>query len=101
MRIVMRDLGRSRPLSPELSDALIKGLIQAQLRLALRLSLVVAVGLGGLPLLFHFARQIHPAVPWVLLGVLAYPFLFLVGYAYVRFAEQNERDFAALVKRDT
>ncbi len=100
-RIVMRDLKKGRPLSTELSDTLIRGLIQAQLRLALRLAIVVAVGLGGLPLLFQLARQIHPVVPWLLLGVLAFPFLFLVGYAYVRFSEQNERDFAALVKRDS
>jgi hypothetical protein len=38
-------------------------------------------------------------LPWLLLGVLAYPFLLLVGWVYVRMAERNERDFAELVER--
>lgn len=99
-RIVMRDIARQRTVSQDLSDTLLKGLIRAQLALALRLSIVVIAGLGGLPLLFSITNT-HHIVPWVLLGVLAYPFLFLVGYAYVRLAEQNERDFTALVKRDS
>lgn len=102
-RIVLRDVtrNRQRPIPPDLADTLVRGLIRAQLSLAVRLSIVVAVGLGGLPLLFHLAPQLHPGVPWLLLGLLAYPFLFLVGYAHVRLSEQNERDFAALVKRDS
>jgi hypothetical protein len=35
----------------------------------------------------------------VLLGVAAYPFLFAAGWVYVRLAERNERDFAAVVER--
>jgi hypothetical protein len=31
--------------------------------------------------------------------VLAYPFLFAVGAAYVRLAERTERDFTELVER--
>ena len=98
-RIVIRDIARQRTVPPDLRDTLLKGLIRAQLRLALRLSVIVAAGLGGLPLLFSIAHT-HELLPWLLLGVLAYPFLFLIGYVYVRHAEQNERDFAALVKRD-
>jgi hypothetical protein len=112
-RVVLREVSEQRSVTQDLQeqtrvgDALLRGLIQAQLALALRLSVVVAVGLGGLPLLFSTAPPIGRAtvwgisVPWLLLGVLAYPFLFLVGYTYVRLAEQNERDFSALVKRDS
>lgn len=99
-RIVMRDIARQRAITHDLSDTLVKGLIRAQLALALRLSIVVIVGLGGLPLLFSIL-PVPRYVPWLLLGILAYPFLFLVGYLYVRLAEQNERDFSALVKRDS
>ena len=111
-RVVLGELARQRSVTHDLAeqtqlgDALLKGLMRAQLALAFRLAVVVLVGLGGLPLLFHLAPPIGRAtlwgvnLPWLLLGVAAYPFLFLVGYAYVRLAEQNERDFTALIKRD-
>jgi hypothetical protein len=111
-RVVLGELARQRSVTQHLTeqtqvgDALLKGLMRAQLALALRLAMVVLIGLGGLPLLFHLAPPIGRTtlwginLPWLLLGVAAYPFLFLVGYAYVRLAEQNERDFTALMKRD-
>ena len=72
---------------------------------ALRLSLVVAIGLGALPLLFAVAPDVAAAkllgvsLPWLLLGVASFPFLVLVGWAYVRLAERNEQDFTDLVRR--
>jgi hypothetical protein len=36
-------------------------------------------------------------VGWLLLGVVAYPFLWGLGWFYVRRAERNERDFADLM----
>jgi hypothetical protein len=86
-------------------EALVKGLVRAQLALALRLWLVVATGLGGLPLLFAVAPEVGAvkvagiALPWLLLGVLSFPFLFGVGWAYVRWAERNEQDFTAVIRR--
>jgi len=87
-------------------DALVRGLVRAQLALAIRLALVVGIGLGGLPLLFAVAPPVGQAkvlgvsLPWLLLGVLAYPFLVVVGWAYVHLAERNEADFTAVVQRD-
>jgi hypothetical protein len=89
----------------QVGETLVKGLVRAQLALALRLSVVVAVGLGALPLLFAVAPGVGEAkllgvnVPWLLLGVAAYPFLMLVGWAYVHLAERNEQDFADLIRR--
>jgi hypothetical protein len=86
-------------------DALVRGLVRAQLALAIRLALVVAIGLGGLPLLFAVAPSVARAqlfgvkLPWLLLGVAAYPFLLVVGWAYVHLAERNEQDFTAVVSR--
>ncbi len=86
-------------------EALVKGLVRAQLALAVRLSLVVAAGLGALPLLFAVAPGVGRAkvlgvhLPWLLLGVGAFPFLVLIGWAYVRWAERNEQDFTAVVRR--
>ena len=86
-------------------EALVKGLVRAQLALALRLALVVVTGLGALPLLFAVAPRVGEVkvlgvnLPWVLLGVLAFPFLVGVGWAYVRWAERNEQDFIAVIRR--
>jgi hypothetical protein len=95
------DLAEQTPVG----EALVKGLVRAQLALALRLSLVVATGLGGLPLLFAVApaagavKVLGIGLPWLLLGVLSFPFLFVVGWAYVRWAERNEQDFASVIRR--
>jgi hypothetical protein len=89
----------------QVGDALVRGLVRAQLALALRLSVVVAIGLGALPLLFAVApttstiKVVGISLPWVLLGIGAFPFLFAVGWAYVWLAERNEQDFTAVVRR--
>ena len=118
VRIVMADVARERDAqrrdrrtATELSqqspvgEALLRGLIRAQLAHALRLAAVVVVGLGGLPLLFAVAptvagaRPLGIGLPWLLLGVAAYPFLFAIGAASVRFAERTEAEFTDLVDR--
>jgi hypothetical protein len=86
-------------------EVLVRGLVRAQLALALRVSAIVAVGLGLLPLLFAVAPDLAKVtvfgirLPWLLLGVVAYPFLLAVGWVYTRMAERNERDFAELVEK--
>jgi hypothetical protein len=86
-------------------EALVKGLVRAQLALALRLSLVVVTGLGALPLLFAVAPAVGQAkvlgvsLPWLLLAVASFPFLVGVGWAYVHWAERNEQDFTAVIRR--
>ncbi len=114
VRVVLGDVPRQRGVrhtrveleeQTGIVEALVKGLVRAQLALALRLAAVVAVGLGGLPLLFAVApsiaatRPFGVALPWLLLGVAAYPFLFGVGWAHVHLSERNERDFTDLVER--
>ncbi|WP_374536762.1 hypothetical protein [Micromonospora aurantiaca (nom. illeg.)] len=86
-------------------ETLVQGLMRAQLSLALRLSLLVLVGLGGLPWLFAIAPTVGRVtvlgvnLPWLLLGVVSFPFLIVVGWAYVRLAERNEQDFVDLIRR--
>src|SRR3954452_24957739 len=95
VRVVLARAARDRNFShtrveleeqSQIGEALVRGLVRTQLALAVRLAAVVAVGLGGLPLLFAaaptlaHARPFGVALPWLLLGVLAYPFLFLVGW---------------------
>ncbi|MFB9234548.1 hypothetical protein ACFFWC_03185 [Plantactinospora siamensis] len=114
-RIVLAEVGRrSTPRAPirtelaqgtQIGDALVRGLVRAQLALAVRLSLVVVIGLGGLPLLFAIAPTVGRVtlfgvkLPWLLLGVAAYPFLLGVGWLHVHWAERNEQDFTDLVQR--
>lgn len=113
-RVVLSDVARTggaRRTVAELTqqspvgEALLRGLIRAQLANALRLAAVVAVGLGGLPLLFTVApavagaRPLGVGLPWLVLGVAAYPFLFVVGAAYVHLAERTEAEFTDLVER--
>jgi hypothetical protein len=89
----------------QVGEVLVRGLVRAQLGLALRLSLVVAGFFGSLPLLFALfpgladVRLLGLALPWLLLGVLAYPFVIAVAWVHVRLAERNEQDFTELVER--
>jgi hypothetical protein len=119
VRVVLADVARARTVGADpselarieleeqgpIGEALVRGLMRAQLAAALRLAAVVAVALGGLPLLFAFApalarfRLFGVALPWLLLGVVAYPLLFLVGAAYVHLAERNEQEFTDLIER--
>jgi hypothetical protein len=113
-KIVLADVARqheSRRMVTELTqqtpvgDALLRGLIRAQLAHAIRLAAVLAVGLGGLPLLFAVAplvagtRPLGIGLPWLLLGVAAYPFLFVLGAVYVHQSERTEAEFTDLVER--
>jgi hypothetical protein len=111
--VVLAELARPRDAPPraelveqsQVGEALLRGLIRAQLAHALRLAAVVAVGMGALPLLFAVAPAVAGArvggvaLPWLLLGLCAYPFLFAVGAAYVWLAERTESDFTDLVER--
>ena len=87
-------------------EVLVRGLIRTQLALAVRLSLIVVALFGVQPLLYAVApgaARIHVVglpLPWLLLGVLAYPAVFGIAWAYVRAAERNERHFSELVSRE-
>lgn len=113
-RIVLGELARGRATrrtTAELTeqsavgDALLRGLMRAQLANALRVAAIVVVGLGSLPLLFALVpdlaavRPLGIRLPWLLLGVSAYPFLYAVGRAYVHLAERTEKEFTDLVER--
>jgi hypothetical protein len=78
-------------------------LLGEQLRLAAGVLVALALTVGVLPLVFHLfphlseVRVAGVPVPWLLLGVLVHPWLLVLGWAYVRRAEANERDFAELL----
>lgn len=82
-------------------------LLREQLRLAVLVLVVLFGVLGSVPLLFHLwpslggHHVLGVPVAWWVLGVLVYPFLLALGWFYVRRAERNEADFAALVSAST
>jgi hypothetical protein len=89
----------------ELGTLYVVSLMRTQLRLALAVLLVMAVLLGGLPVLFHLIPRLADVyvagmpLPWVLLALAVYPFLFGLGWLYVRRAERNEAAFTDVVER--
>ena len=89
-----------------LGDLYLRSLLREQLGLAVRMLATVAVCLGVLPLVFHLWPELADidvlglALPWVLLGAVAYPFLLLLAWHYVRRAERNEQVFTDLVGSD-
>lgn len=75
-------------------------LIGSQLTVALRFAAGAGVTLGILPLLFALFPAIGEIgvfglrLPWLLLGVLVYPFLLGLGWWHTRTAERVEQNFA-------
>lgn len=88
-----------------LGELYMTSLIRAQWRLSLSVLALTAVMIGGLPLLFLLVPatgtvHVGPVpLPWLILGLLIYPALWLAGRYYVRASEQIEREFTELVTR--
>ncbi|MGH3615189.1 MAG: hypothetical protein ACRDRK_21855 [Pseudonocardia sp.] len=85
-------------------ELLRNNLIGSQLAVALRFAVLAGVTLGLLPVLFAMFPAIGRTevlglrLPWLLLGVLAYPFLFGLGWWHTRIAERVEQNFAEYVR---
>lgn len=87
----------------DVGDVFLRSLLREQLGLALAVLGLLAGALVPLPLVFHLWPRLADLevggvpVAWWGLGGLAYPFLLLLGWQYVRRVERNERDFSDLV----
>lgn len=113
-RVVLADpRGRGRVLrtiieleeQTSVGEKLIRDLIKQQLRTAFLLGGGTLLLLASLPVLFYLVPAIAEVevlgvrLPWVLLGLLPFPLLYAVGYAYRRLAESHEHDFVSSVDR--
>lgn len=104
-RAVARPPVREIDEQTDLGEVYMRSLLRSQLRLALSVLAATAVLLGGLPVLFALVPSVSRAqvlglpLPWLLLGVLAYPMLWMAARYHVRHAERNEREFADAVQR--
>lgn len=82
-------------------EILIKDLIGVQLRVGLLVSLGCVVVLAALPLLFWLVPGLEAwpaAVVWIVFGLVPLGLLVVVGVAYHRVAERQERAFVDMVE---
>jgi hypothetical protein len=113
VRVVLAERKRARRVVRTLAEVeeqtgvgelLVRQLIRSQLAASVWLALFVAVTIGGLPLAFAFVPTLGELsllgfrLPWLLLGVVVYPFLLAVGWFYVRLADRNEQNFINVVE---
>jgi hypothetical protein len=102
--VVRPSVSREIDAETALGEVFMRSLLREQRRLAVVVLAVLGVTLGALPVLFHLAPSLagheigHVPLAWLLLGVLAYPWLLVLGWWYLRRAEANERDFSALLR---
>ena len=89
----------------QLGEVYMSSLLRSQLRLALLALTTLVVLVGGIPLVFWLLPDLSTVVvlavplPWLLLAFVVYPFLFAIGWLYVRAAERNERAFTDVLDR--
>ncbi len=109
MRVVLAERkGVARPVrtvvdireGTAVGELLRSNLISSQLTVAVRFALGAGLTLGVLPLLFAMFPEIGRIeilglrLPWLVLGVLVYPFLLGLGWWHARTAERVEQNFA-------
>ena len=88
-----------------LGQVYMQSLIQSQLRLTLVVIGGVVLVLGSIPLLFWLVPPIRTLsvlglpLPWMILGVLVYPVVYVAARIYVRNAERIEAEFTEFVGR--
>lgn len=89
----------------QVGDLYMRSLMHSQLRLALKVIVATSVFLGALPLLFALVpasrtlNVIGIPLPWLLLGVVVYPVVYVAARIYVRHAERIEAEFTEFVGR--
>jgi hypothetical protein len=113
VRVVLAERKRARRVVRTLAEVeeqtgvgreLVRSLIRSQLLVSLWLALLVVAVVGLLPLLFYYVEDVGRTsvlgvrLPWLVLGVLAYPFMLGVGWLYVRLAERTEQNFVNMVE---
>lgn len=103
-RHVSRSVSQEIDESTGVGEVYMRSLIRSQLRAALTVLTTLLLSIGMLPVVFltvdasTSTRILGVPLPWILLGVLVYPFLCVIGWLYVRQAERTERDFSDLVE---
>lgn len=103
-RHVPRSVRQEIDESTGVGEVYMRSLIRSQLRAALTVVTTLLLSIGMLPVVFltvdasTSTRVLGVPLPWILLGVVVYPFLCGIGWLYVRQAERAEADFSELVE---
>lgn len=86
-----------------IGEIYMRSLLRTQLRQGLTAIATLVLVLAVLPLVFATEPQLATVriitvpLPWVLIGVGMYPFLFLLAWWLQRAADRAEQDFAEIV----
>lgn len=79
--------------------------MRRQLSLSVACATTFLVALLGMPLLNYFAPQLMAmrvggfTLSWLILGVLFFPFVWIISYAFIKKSIALERDEVSSVKR--
>lgn len=91
--------------STSVGEVYMRSLVRSQLRLAIAVLVMLMLTVGMLPIVFWLVTPLREfavagiPLPWLILGAGVYPFLFTLGWLYVRQAERAEQTFSDLVER--
>ena len=87
------------------SESFHRLLMRRQLRLSITCAATFLVALLGMPLLNYFAAELMATriagftLSWLILGVLFFPFVWIISFAFIRRSIALERDEVNSVKR--
>ena len=87
------------------SEPFLRSLMRRQLRLYISCAATFLVALLGMPLLNYLAPELMATrvagftLSWLILGVLFFPFVWIISYAFIRRSIALEQDEVNSVKR--
>src|ERR1044071_2355762 len=87
------------------SESFLRSLMRRQLGLSISCAATFLVALVGLPLLNYFAPALMAmrvagfTLSWLILGVLFFPFVWIISYAFIKRSIALEQDEVNSVKR--
>ncbi len=87
-----------------IGDVMVRAVVRAQLGIALRLAAVTVLVLGAVPLLgvlvpgWADVTVAGIRLPWLVLGVGSFLFLYGIGRIYLHLADRVEREFTQLAE---
>jgi uncharacterized membrane protein (DUF485 family) len=86
------------------SESFLRSLMRRQLRLSIACAATFLVALLGLPLLNYFAPALMATrvagftLSWLILGVLFFPFVWVISYAFIKRSISLETEEAVQVR---
>lgn len=87
------------------SESFLRSLMRRQLRLSIACAATFLSALIAMPLLNYFAPELMAArvagftLSWLVLGVLFFPFVWIISYAFIKRSIALEREEVDAVKR--